>query len=167
MELRRFLLSLFVLGCVVFAASAFADEKLGYVSLEKILRESPQAIDIGKRLQKEFAPRGDELNAMQKQINDKTAALEKDAVTLSETDRRNREQDLSTSNIELQRKKRELSEDFDLRKGQELAVLQDHINKALTAIAQSEGYDLVMYENVAYASKAVDITDKVMKAIGN
>jgi outer membrane protein len=94
-------------------------------------------------------------------------ALDKDALTMSETDRRNKEQDLSNSNIELQRKKRELSEDVELRKGQELAILQERINKAVTAIAQSDGYDLVMYQNVAYASKAVDITDKVMKSLGN
>ncbi len=165
--MRRLLLSLLVLGFTLFAANSFADDKIGYVSLEKILRESPPSIEIGKRLQKEFAPRGEELDAMQKQINDRVAAMEKDALTMSETDRRNKEQDISNSNIELQRKKRELSEDFELRKGQELATLQDRINKAVTAIAQADGYDLVMYENVAYASKVVDITDKVMKSLGN
>lgn len=167
MELSRFLLSLFILSCTVFASNAFADEKLGYVSLEKILRESPQAIEIGKKLQKEFAPRGQELDSMQKQINDRVATLDKEALTMSESDLRNKQQDLSNSNVELQRKKRELSEDFDLRKGQELATLQEHINKALMDIAKAEGYDLVMYENVAYASKAVDITDKVLKSLGN
>jgi outer membrane protein len=158
---------LLAFGFTVFATSSFADDKIAYVSLEKILRESSPAIEIGKKLQKEFAPRGEELNLMQKQINDRVTALDKDALTMSETDRRNKEQDLSNSNIELQRKKRELSEDVELRKGQELAILQERINKAVTAIAQSDGYDLVMYQNVAYASKAVDITDKVMKSLGN
>jgi outer membrane protein len=158
---------LFILGFALFATNSFADNKLGYVSLEKILRESPSAIEIGKKLQKEFAPRGEELNQMQKQINDRVTAMNKDALTMSETDRRNKEQDISNSNVELQRKKREMSEDFELRKNQELATLQDRINKAVTAIAQTDGYDLVMYENVAYASKGVDITDKVMKALGN
>ncbi len=165
--MRRLLLTLLVLGFTLFAENGFADDKIGYVSLEKILRESPPAIDIGRKLQKEFAPRGEELDAMQKQINDRVAALEKDALTMSETDRRNKEQDLSNSNLELQRKKRELSEDFELRKGQELATLQERINKAVSAIAQADGYDLVMYENVAYASKVIDITDKVMKSLGN
>jgi outer membrane protein len=156
-----------MLGFTLFATSSFADDKFGYVSLEKILRESPPAIEMGKKLQKEFAPRGEELDQMQKQINDRVAAMDKDALTMSETDRHNKEQDISNSNVELQRKKRELSEDFELRKGQELATLQERINKAVTAIAQADGYDLVMYENVAYASKAVDITDKVMKSLVN
>jgi outer membrane protein len=149
------------------AVSSFAGDKLAYVSLEKILRESPQAIEIGKKLQKEFATRGADIDLMQKQLNDRVAALDKNSLTLSEADRRSKEDDLSNSNLELQRKKRELSEDVDLRKGEELAKLQDKINKAVTAVAETEGYDLVIYGNVAYADKAVDITDKVMKALGN
>jgi outer membrane protein len=118
-------------------------------------------------MQKEFASRGAEIDLMQKQMTDRVAALNKDAVTMSEADRRNKEQDLSNSDIELQRKKRELAEDVDLRKSEELAKLQERINKAVTSVAETEGYDLVVYGNVAYADKAVDITDKVMKTLGN
>lgn len=162
-------LSCFVIAvCLTLSAvSSFAGDKLAYVSLEKILRESPQAIDIGKKLQKEFAARGAEIEQMQKQLNDRVAALDKSSLTLSDSDRHIKEEDLSNSNLELQRKKRELSEDVDLRKGEELAKLQDKINKAVTSVAVTEGYDLVIYGNVAYADKAVDITDKVMKALGN
>jgi outer membrane protein len=154
--------------CLAFSAvSSFAGDKLAYVSLEKILRESPQAVEIGKKLQKEFSARGADIEAMQKQLNDRVAALDKSALTMSDTDRHAKEEDLSNSNLELQRKKRELSEDVDLRKGEELAKLQDKINKAVTSVAETDGYDLVIYGNVAYADKAVDITDKVMKALGN
>jgi outer membrane protein len=45
-------------------------------------------------------------------------------------------------------------------------VLQDRINKAVTAVAEAEGYDLVVYSGVAFASKKVDITDKVLKSLG-
>lgn len=165
--MRRLLGFVIVVGLTLAAASSFAGDKIAYVSLEKILRESPPAVEIGKKLQKEFASRGAEIDLMQKQMNDRVAALNKDAPTMSESDRHNKEQDLSNSDIELQRKKRELTEDVDLRKSEELAKLQDRINKAVTSVAETEGYDLVVYGNVAYADKAVDITDKIMKSLGN
>ena len=43
---------------------------------------------------------------------------------------------------------------------------RDRINKAVTSVAEAEGYDLVVYSGVAFASKKVDITDKVLKSLG-
>ena len=85
---------------------------------------------------------------------------------MSESDRRNKERDVANNKLEFQRKQRELREDINLRKNEELSVLQDRINKAVTAVAEAEGYDLVVYSGVAFASKKVDITDKVLKSLG-
>ncbi len=87
-------------------------------------------------------------------------------MTISESDRRNKERDLSNLKIEFQRKQRELREDINLRKNEELSVLQDRINKAVTTVAEAEGYDLVVYGGVAFATKKIDITDKVLKSLG-
>jgi outer membrane protein len=140
--------------------------KIGYVQVDKILQEAPQTSESGKKLEREFSPRSKELEAMQKQIRDKEAALDKEALTLSESARRDKERDISNLKIEFQRKQRELREDINLRKNEELSVLQDRINKAVTSVAEAEGYDLVVYSGVAFASKKIDITDKVLKLLG-
>jgi len=151
----------------VYAASASAAElKIGYVQVDKILQEAPQTAESGKKLEKEFSPRTQELERMQKQIRDQESALEKNSLTLSETERRNKERDISNLKIEFQRKQRELREDVNLRKNEELGSLQERINKAVSSVAQAEGYDLVVYSGVAYASNKVDITDKVLKSLG-
>ena len=103
---------------------------------------------------------------MQKQIRDLETALDKDSLTMSETDRKNKERDVSNIKIEFQRKQRELREDVTMRKNEELAALQDRINKAVTSVSETEGFDLVVYSGVAYASKKIDITDKVLKSLG-
>jgi outer membrane protein len=165
--LNKLLKYLLAASFVVFAASAnAADLKIGYVQVDKILQEAPQTAESGKKLEKEFSPRTQELERMQKQIRDLEGALEKNSLTLSETERRNKERDISNLKIEFQRKQRELREDVNLRKNEELGSLQDRINKAVTAVAEAEGYDLVVYSGVAYASKKVDITDKVLKSLG-
>lgn len=152
---------------VLFVAGASAAElKVGYVQVDKILQEAPQTAESGKKLEKEFGPRTQELDRMQKQIKELEATLDKDGLTMSESDRRNKERDVSSIKLEFQRKQRELREDVNLRKNEELSGLQDRINKAVTSVAEGEGYDLVVYSGVAYASKKVDITDKVLKSLG-
>lgn len=142
------------------------DIKVGYVQVDKILQEAPQTAETSKKLEKEFSPRTQELDRLQKQIKDAEASLNKDGLTMSETDRRNKERDVGNMKIEFQRKQRELREDINLRKNEELGVLQDRINKAVSSVAETEGYDLVVYGGVAFASKKVDITDKVLKILG-
>lgn len=147
-------------------AVSAAELKVGYVQVDKILQEAPQTSESGKKLEREFSPRTQELERMQKQIRDQEASLDKDGLTMSETERRNKERDVANNKLEFQRKQRELREDINLRKNEELSVLQDRINKAVTAVAETEGYDLVVYSGVAFASKKVDITDKVLKSLG-
>jgi outer membrane protein len=154
-------------GLVTFAVSAqSADLKVGYVQVDKILQEAPQTAESGKKLEREFSPRSQELDRMAKQIKDLEAALDKDGLTISEAERRNKERDVQNIKIEFQRKQRELREDINLRKNEELGSLQDRVNKAVQSVSEAEGYDLVVYSGVAYASKKIDITDKVLKTLG-
>jgi outer membrane protein len=143
-----------------------AELKVGYVQVEKILQDAPQTAESGKKLEREFGARSQELDKMAKQIKDLEASLDKDGLTLSDSDRRSKERDAQNIKVEFQRKQRELREDINLRKNEELASLQDRINKAVQAVAKAESYDLVMYSGVAYAADKIDITDKVLKQLG-
>ena len=143
-----------------------AELKIGYVQVDKILQDAPQTAESGKKLEREFSPRSLDLDKMQKQIRDIEAVLDKEGVTLSETERRNKERDASNLKIEFQRKQRELREDINLRKNEELSSLQDRINKAVQTVSETDGYDLVVYGGVAYASRKIDITEKVLKLLG-
>lgn len=165
--MSKLLSRLLVAGLFVFSVSANAAElKIGYVQVDKILQEAPQTAESGKKLEKEFSPRTQELERLQKQIKDIDASLDKDALTMSESDRKNKERDASNLKIDFQRKQRELREDVNLRRNEEMGALQDRIIKAVTAVSEAEGYDLVVTGGVAYVNKKIDITDKVLKSLG-
>jgi len=166
-KLNQLLKTLMFAGLLALTTSLNAAElKVGYVQVDKILQDAPQTAESGKKLEREFSPRSLELDKMQKQINDIQASLDKEGVTMSETERRNKERDASNMKLEFQRKQRELREDINLRKNEELSSLQDRINKAVQTVSETDGYDLVVYGGVAYASKKIDITDKVLKLLG-
>lgn len=165
--MSNFIRNLVLAGLVTFTVTAQAAElKVGYVQVDKILQEAPQTAESGKKLEREFNPRSQELDRMAKQIKDLESALDKEGLTISEAERRNKERDVQNIKIEFQRKQRELREDINLRKNEELGSLQDRINKAVQSVSEAEGYDLVVYSGVAYASKKIDITDKVLKLLG-
>jgi outer membrane protein len=150
-----------------FAANAVADLLVGYVQVDKIMQQSPRTLAIGRKLQKEFSARNAVLERMDKQLKDQQDALEKNAATMSDNDRLAAYRNLSNQKLDLERKRREQHEDFVLRKNEELSNLQDQINKAVVSIAETEGYDLVLYDIGVYVGKKVDITDKVIKQLGN
>lgn len=92
--------------------------------------------------------------------------LEKEGMTMSESDRRDKEQDLARMNRDLQRMQREFREDLNLRKNEELATVLERANKVIQQIAEAEKFDLILQEAV-YRSPRIDITDKVIKALAD
>lgn len=141
-----------------------ADLKVGFVDAERVNRESAPAEEASKRLEKEFQPRVQEIQRRESQIKGLQAQFEKEALTMSDNDRRNREQDLSRQIVDVQRLQREFQEDLNLRRNQELGSLLERANKIIRQIAESEKYDLIVQEAV-YRSPRIDITERVLKAL--
>ena len=148
--MNKLLRCILAASLAVMALDAAAEAKIAYVEVDRILKEAPQTAEVGKKLEKEFSPRTAELQRLQKQINDAG----------------DNDKNLSSLKLDFQQKQRELNEDFNLRKNEELSTLQERINKAITTVSEADGFDLVIYSGIAYASKKVDITDKVLKSLG-
>lgn len=160
-------LLLFIVSCGLIPALAVAAEfKIGFLDAERINRESAPAVRASKELEKEFAPRIQELQRQERQLKELQAALEKDGMTLSESERNRREQELARQGREFQRAQREYREDLNQRRNEKLADLFQRANRVIQQIAEAEKFDLILQEAV-YRSSRIDITDKVLKALGD
>ena len=150
----------------VFASGSIAQSegRVGYVNLERILRDSAPAMRAQKKIELEFAKRDQELGKMADQLKRLQDALEKNAVTMSESERTKREREFADLNREFQRKQREAREDFNQRRNEELSGVIERANRAVKQIAEAEKYDVIFQEAV-WASPRIDITDKVIKAL--
>jgi outer membrane protein len=165
MKLNK-LLAVLVTGVMLqFSAGVgAADLKIGFVNTDRVFREAAPAIKAQKKLEKEFAARDLELQKMSKQAKDLQTFLEKEGVTVSESERRNKERELANLNREFQRSQREFREDLNLRRNEELALVHDRAKKTIMEIAEREKFDLVL-EDAVYFSNKIDITEKVLKAL--
>ena len=153
----------------VLAFSAFAAEaevRIGFVNGQRVINESPQAAKAKKKLEKEFEKRDQDLQKTAKQLQGMQEGLEKNAVTMSETDRRNKEREFNELNRDFQRRQREFREDLNLRQNEEMAAIYERVNKVIKQVAENEKYDIILQEAV-FVSSRIDLTEKVIKALND
>ena len=162
-KIATLLVALMALLPVSFA-SASETLKIGYVNTQRIFRDAPTAVKAAKKIEAEFSKRDQDLQQMAKQVQTLQEALEKNAVTMTDADRRAKEKDLNEQSREFQRKQREFREDLNLRQNEENAAIIEKANKAIKVLAESEKYDLIV-QDVVWVSPKLDVTDKIIKAL--
>jgi len=145
-------------------ASAAESLKVGYVNTQRIFRDAPTAIRAAKKLEAEFSKRDQELQQLAKHVQELQQSLEKNAVSMSDADRRSKEKELNEQSREFQRKQREFREDLNLRQNEENAAIIEKANKAIKILADAEKYDLIV-QDVVWVSPKLDVTDKIIKAL--
>ena len=143
-----------------------AEIKIGFVEIKKILQNAPQTVKANKVLEKEFTKRTKKLKKTVKKIKQKEIAFQKDSMTMSDSDREKKIKEIQGLKIDAQRTEREVREDIDLRRKEEIANVQNLVNIAVEKVAKEQAYDLILYQGVAFAGKKVDITNVVIKALG-
>ncbi len=150
------------------AVPAFANEanKIGYVNTQRVFRDAPAAVKAQKKLDAEFSRRDQDLQLVAKKLQTLQESLEKNGVTMSESERRNKERELNDLNRDFQRRQREFREDLNLRQNEEMAAVLEKANKAIKQIAENEKFDLIL-QDVVWVSPKLDITDKVIKALSD
>lgn len=139
--------------------------RIGYVNAVKVIEEAPQGEAALKQLEAEFGPRDKKLVEMQERVKRLEEELEKEGLVLKDAERRAREHEILVLKRDIRRATLEFREDYNLRRNEELAALQKIVYKAIVEIAKEENYDLILHEGTIYASKRVDLTDKVLKKL--
>ncbi len=152
------------LVCTSAVAVQAQELKIGYVNSEVVMREANMAKAAQLKLETEFSKREKEFKDQENKLRAAAEKLEKEAPTLSEAERNRRQRDVIDRDRELQRKGRELREDLNQRKNEELGALVERANRVIKQIFDAEKYDLIVQEAIM-ASNRVDITKKVIDAL--
>ena len=169
-SMNRFFRSLSVIALVgsmaaaVPAAAQAQSLKAGFVNTDRIFREADSAKAAQAKLEQEFSKRDKEMQDLSKALKAASDKFERDAPTMSESQRQVRQRQLADQDRDLQRKNREFQEDLNARKNEELAQVLDKANRIIKTMAETENYDVILQEAV-YVNPKLDITDKVLKAM--
>ncbi|MFZ9297029.1 MAG: OmpH family outer membrane protein [Hylemonella sp.] len=159
-------LALLLGGSVLFATAQAQEFRLGSVNVDRVMREAVQAKSAQAKLEQEFSRRDKELQEQGSSLKGMAEKFEREAPTLSESQRTARQRQLVDLDRDFQRKRREFQEDLNLRKNEELQQVLDRANRVVRQLADNEKYDLILNaQDIVYVNPRHDITDKVIRAL--
>jgi len=155
-----------VAGAMLWAPAALAADpvRIGFVNTDRLLRDAVPAKAAQTKLEAEFSRREKEIDDAGLTLKTASERFEREAPTMSESQRQTRQRQLMDQDREFQRKRREFQEDLNARKQEELQQILDRANRVVKQVAEAEKYDVIMQEAV-YVNPRLDITDKVIKAL--
>ncbi len=145
-------------------AATAADLKIGVVNMERILRESKTAIEASDRLNAEGQRRQEEIEGISRRFKARLERFEKDAPSMTESERVQERRSLAEMERDVTRRSREAREEFNQRRNEEVLLLQNRAGRVVQELAKKEQFDLVLYE-FFYASDRVDLTSRVIEAL--
>lgn len=153
-----------VMGCILAAPALAAEnlQKLGFINTERVYQESRQAQRIQATLEKEFKDKQMSLQKLQKQGELLEKQLQEGKLQGAEREKAVRQLGELVQQFRMQQGK--LAEEYNLRRNEEFAALQQSANRVIVDLAKKEGYDLILQDAV-YVNSKFDITDSVIKAL--
>ena len=166
MKLLKGLVAACIAVASLHAAAQEAAPRIGYVNTDRILRDSAPAKAAQQKLEQEFSRRDKELQELAARLKQTSERLERDASVIQDSERQRRQREFAELEKDFQRKQREFREDLNQRRNEELAQVVEKANRVIRQLAEQEKYDFVLQEAV-YASPRVDITEKVLRALGS
>lgn len=141
------------------------DLRIGFVNPGRVSSEAPQAEAAREKLEEEFAPRDEEIVAMQEELRELEDRLSRRTLEISEEERQRLEREIVSRRRDIQRTQEAFREDFNMRRNEELGQLQRRILRTVSEFAEEEDYDLVVSDGVVYASDAINITDLIIERL--
>ncbi len=149
---------------LAWGAPAVADGlKIGVVNVPRILEESPQAEAARQELQREFAPREEQLHKAQQAIHRLEERMVRDGAIMSESERKRLEREIVAKKREFQRDQQAFADDLNFKRNEVLANLQRELVERIQDFAEQQGYDILLAEGVVYVKQQLDVTERVLQ----
>jgi outer membrane protein len=154
---------LLVLLLAPVTALAAENAKIGYVDVQYLIDNSPQAQAASKDLQEQFAPQKQKIDQKRKKLQQIQQKIQKEGMTLSESKRNELEQQAQQLQRDIKRSRKALQEDLNIERNDAFQGVRQSVMSAVEAVAQESGFDVIVGQNALYASDAVNITERVLK----
>ena len=132
--------------------------KIGYINIDHLVSSSPQFIQANQVVIKAFQPQEKQLLTLSKQIQLSADTFNKNRKTLTQSERKTEIKKIANLERQLKQQAQALKKQLKFKNEQELSKIQDLINRVIKQVAEDQNFDLILYQEVAYASKKINIT---------
>jgi outer membrane protein len=160
-----------VIGIIIlggwFGSVWAADLKIGFVDVQRAINECQAGVEAKKVIIKEVEKLQHLNEEKQKQLQTLKEDLDKQSMMLNSEARAAKERDFQNKLKEFQRWQEDNRNDMNQKRSEAEKTVGMGLQKVIQKIAADEGYTFILVKNdsiVLYASKSVDLTDRVIKA---
>jgi outer membrane protein len=151
-----------------FGSVLAADLKVAYVDIQKAVNECNAGKEAKKTIVKEAEKLHHQLTDKQKELQTMKESYDKQALMLTPDARATKEKELQNKVRELQRWQEDAQNELNQKRADAERSLYVGLQKVIQKIGADEGYTFILERNeniVLYASKTIDITDRVIKTV--
>ena len=155
---------LFFLALLVTSINA-SSIKIGYIDVEKVINSLPQYHEDNDSLVQRFEPKKQQLLDLFKHIELLKKNLNNSDKSISNELYQKELDKIKELEFSFQSETELWQNQLNQEKLLLLQKIETLINQAINEFASSENYDLILYQNVAFASDQVNITNQIISKI--
>lgn len=150
----------------LFSATLNAAGKSAFINSKVLLEQSPQAVAANAELQKQFGDREQSLRKLAQEIQQMEGTYKNDSAVMSDDQKKKAEDNIVLNKRRFQFEQQSLKEDLQSKQRELLQKVQIEIKAVIEAFGRDNGYDFIFTDaSIAYASDAVNVTDKILNAL--
>ena len=161
----RKIVSALALAVALLPAAASAEQKIGYVDLQRALNEVDEGKAAKALLKRDFDEKQKQLDGKKSEFDKLQADFEKQAMVMSEQARKDKGQDLERRARELQALFVNLQKDLSDREREATRGIFDKMSQIVAEIAEADGFSIVLEKNsgLVYAPASLDLTNELIR----
>ena len=156
---------LFLIFCLVCIPSYAANIKIGFIDTNIVVTSLTQYKESIDSISREFEPKKQELLDLFNHIELLRANIESNKNTSSSKSLNEELKNLAKLELNFKEETEFWQKTMNNKKLVLLNNIEMIVNQAINEYATQEEYDLILYENVAFVSDKVNITDEIIKKI--
>lgn len=152
-------------GAPLAAQEARREARIVVVNVERLLSASPYAQTVAKRIEADFGPRQQQIQADLHRLRELSDKLTRDTRHLGEREHIVRSREVGELERMVRREQAKFQEDLAERKLKERTRMVARINEVIAIIRQQQGIELVLTRTIWHRPD-IDVTDKVARMLG-
>ncbi len=140
--------------------------KIGVINIQAAIAGTGEGKKAFAELEKRYAPRRQELQQLQQEINALTDQLQKQATTLSDDEQRRLNRELQEKQTRFKRMQEDAQADFQADNGDVVNRIGQKMVRLMDDYAQQNGYAVIIEGNpqlLYYVAPQIDLTEEVVK----
>ena len=160
--MKKFI-SIIILGLMLSSTYAVqAELNVVAVNINRVMIEAPKFKSANQAIDSEFKIKTDQLKSKANEIKTLQENFKRDFDTMSDDQKRVKAEEIQTKAKDFNNREKTLIQEFNQKRNEKLQELQVLLSSQIQSLASEQGYDLVLTQGVAFATPAVDITDKLI-----